>query len=81
MKEDLDAEDLKMVLDEVEAVKKVEHRHVIKILDNGIEDYVKPSGRKKVNYIIVQIAEGGELFDIVLETGSFPEPLARFYFR
>jgi hypothetical protein len=53
MKEDLDAEDLEMVMTEVESVKKVEHRHVIKILDAGVAEYVKPSGSKDVHYIIV----------------------------
>ena len=53
MNDDLDAEDLQMVLNEVEAIQSVEHPNVIKIIECGEDDYVKPSGSVRVNYIIV----------------------------
>lgn len=32
-------------------------------------------------YIITEYVEHGDLFDIILETGKFSEPVARYYFR
>lgn len=68
-------------MNEVQALRSVEHQNVIKVNECGEGDYEKPKGSKRVNYIIVQIAEGGELFDFICDTGRFPEPLARYYFR
>lgn len=53
MNDDLDAEDLQLVLTEVEAIKSVGHRNVIEIVECGEADYEKPKGSKRVNYIIV----------------------------
>ena len=30
---------------------------------------------------MLEYAEGGELFDIIAETGKFSEPMARYYFK
>ena len=81
MNDDLDAEDLELVIVEVRAIQSVEHPNVIKIIECGEDDYIKPTITKRVNYIIVQHAAGGELFDFISDTGRFPEPLARYYFR
>jgi len=44
--------------------------------------YYKKNGKKKdVGYIVFELESGGELFDYVLETGAFPEPIARYYFK
>lgn len=42
-----------MVLNEVEAIRSVEHENVIKIIECGEGEYEKPKGSKKVNFIIV----------------------------
>lgn len=81
MNDDLDEEDLELVMNEVEAIQSIDHPNVIKILECGEDDYVKPKGTSRVNYIIVQHAAGGELFDFIADTGRFPEPLARYYFH
>ena len=53
MKDDMDADDLKLVLTEVESLRSVEHENVIRVLECGEGEYEKPSGKKRVNYIIV----------------------------
>jgi len=53
MNDDLDAEDLQLVLTEVDAIRSVAHDNVIKIVECGEDDYQKPNGTKRVNYIIV----------------------------
>lgn len=57
------------------------HKHVVKYLNHGQKDYVKPSGTKSVSYIALEIAEKGELFDFIANTGSFSEEVARYYFK
>jgi serine/threonine protein kinase len=43
---------------------------------------VKESGKvKKVSYIVLEFAKGGELFDFVSISGKFDEPLARYFFK
>jgi serine/threonine protein kinase len=39
----------------------------------------RPSEKRE--YIALEIAEGGELFDYIASGGRFPEPLARYYFK
>ena len=34
-----------------------------------------------VNYLVLEIAEGGELFDFVAETGAFTEREDRYFFK
>ena len=34
-----------------------------------------------VNYIVLEIAQGGELFDFIAMSGRFEEPLARHFFK
>lgn len=31
--------------------------------------------------MVLEIATGGELFDFIANSGRFPEPLARYYFK
>lgn len=68
---------------EVAAMAHLEHDHIIRQFDFGTADYVKSSGRvrKDVNYIVLEIAQGGCLFDYVANTGRFSEKAARYYFK
>ena len=73
---------MKLIHDEIEAMSKIEHTNVIKQIDYGEADYVKECGKiKKVSYIVLEFANGGELFDFVSISGKFDEPLARYFFK
>jgi serine/threonine protein kinase len=37
--------------------------------------------KKVVNYIVLELAQGGELFDFVANSGRFNEKVARTYFH
>tara|TARA_B110000285_G_C14797329_1_gene455792 strand:- start:236 stop:373 length:138 start_codon:yes stop_codon:yes gene_type:complete len=43
-------------------------------------EYPYSGGAKEVNYIVLEIAERGELFDFVANTGAFSEHVARYFF-
>ena len=48
----------------------------------GTALYQKGKGNdKEVNYIVLEIAQGGELFDFIAISGRFEEPLARHFFK
>ena len=32
-------------------------------------------------YIVMEVAEYGELFDVISHTGAFSEPVSRYYFH
>ena len=50
--------------------------------DYGNAPYEKDSGKTKtVTYSILELAEGGLLFDYVALTGKFSEPVARYFFK
>jgi len=60
------------------------HPNIIRLLelcDNGV--YTKKDGRVKNGtvYAALELANNGEIFDYVANTGRFSEPVARFYFK
>jgi hypothetical protein len=49
---------------------------------SGQGEYIKSSGKKRVvNYIAIELAPKGELFDYVAVTGRFTERVARYFFK
>ena len=55
---------------------------MIELIEVGRGEFLKASGKKKqVFYIILELASGGELFDVVAISGKFDEPTARYYFK
>jgi len=50
-------------------------------LEYGAGTYNKSSGKKEVDYIVLELAKGGELFDFIAMTGAFDERVARYYFK
>ena len=59
------------------------HPNIIKLMDNGVSTYTKvASGKQKeVAFIVFELANGGELFTFIADTGRFSEPVARYYFK
>lgn len=69
---------------EIAAMEKLSHDNVL-CLREVVWDmaYPKKDGTKKrdVIMIVLDLAEGGELFDFMMYTGCFPESIARAYFQ
>ena len=58
------------------------HENVLRYIYSGEGEYVKDNGKTKtVNFLVLEIAEGGEIFDFVATTGAFSEREARYYFK
>ena len=57
------------------------HDHVVRLLHFGRDDYVNTAKNKSrpVDYLVLELARGGELFDFLAISGSFDESLARYY--
>jgi serine/threonine protein kinase len=60
-----------------------DHPNVIKIVEYEPEGvYIKANGETfPIIYIVLELAPGGELFDMVCNTGRFNDRITRFYFR
>jgi len=73
----------KTVKSEVESLQKLNHPNIIKIFDvQESAEYVKRNGTcKNVTYMALELAQGGELFDYVANTGVFSEQVSRYYFQ
>lgn len=81
MKE-MDAKMKELVLTECEAMDKLKHVNIIDQIERGNGVYKKDSGKEKnIDFIVLELAEGGEVFDFVAISGRFEGPLARYYFK
>lgn len=61
---------------------KFNHTNIVQQFEFGKDTYVKDNGKtKEVNYIVLELALGGELFDFIALTGAFTEELARYFFK
>jgi serine/threonine protein kinase len=73
-----------MTHNEVNAMSLLDNLHIIKQYTSGEALYTKKNSQKepkKVRYIVLELAQGGCLFDIIAQTGRFTEDLARYYFK
>ena len=69
---------------EIEIMSEISHPNIINMLSNSTEGVLKDAyGATKDNviYLTLELAAGGELFDFIAQTGSFSEPVARYYFH
>lgn len=77
-----DVEIDKVLMTELEAMSKLKHPGILNLVDKGTGLQENPKkGSKEVTYIILELAEGGELFDIIAQGGAYNEPLARYQAR
>ena len=68
------AQDIDMVFREVEMLKSLNHKNIVKILNC----YTLPNMEV---IIVMEFLEGGELLDYVLEKGRLDESESRFFFK
>jgi len=71
----------KMVRAEIEIMKKLEHPHIIKVIEHNMNGkYPRDDGPDEDCVIIVmELAQGGNLFDILFFTDGFEESITRTY--
>ena len=74
---------LESFLNEVKILASIRSKHIVQIVHvNLAGEYKKSDGFvKKVVYYVMKYAEYGELFEILQQFESFPERIARYYFR
>lgn len=60
----------------------LDHPNIVKLKYAGEDDYINEEKQKKkrVYFIALELAKGGELFDFLAISGKFSEEMARFYF-
>ncbi|KAL7694467.1 putative calcium/calmodulin-dependent/calcium-dependent protein kinase [Plasmopara halstedii] len=68
---------------EVEAMSRVSHINVLRLLSvhNDVPYRKKNGNSSQVIVIVLELAMGGELFDFMMYTGVFSENIARAYFQ
>lgn len=82
MNDDMGAEEKALLNNEISIMSKLNHQNIVKYLEFGHDNYVKPNKKaRQVSFIALELAEGGELFDFVANTGRFSEAVARYYFK
>ena len=62
---------------------KLKHPNVVRQIEHGRALYKKKKGGKEreVDFIALEICEGGELFDLIAHGGAFSEKVARHFFK
>ena len=68
-------------MQEVDIMQKLNHPNVLEQIEVGRGMYKKPKGEKEVSYVVLSIAQQGELFDFIASSGPFSEPVARYYLK
>lgn len=71
-----------LVKAEVDMLKKLNHAHIVNFIEMGTSTLKKASGPgTAVDYIVLELAQGGELFDFVANSGRFQEQFTRLYLK
>lgn len=81
MNDNIDPKMKELVMTEVKAMEPLKHLNIVSQIEYGNGVYEKPTKKKDVSYIVLELALGGELFDFVAISGRFEEPLARYFFK
>ena len=79
----LDEQFLKLVMTEVKTMETLSHPNIVNLITYNVDGVVKKTNgvMKAVIYIVLELAQGGELFDYVANTGRFDDRTSRFYFK
>ena len=62
-------------------MKELDHQNLLKLEKHSHNGKLKQSsGTKQISYMLLELAQGGELFDFVAIPGEFTESVARYFF-
>ena len=66
---------LELVVTEVQTMKELNHPYIVNLIEYNQEGILEKSDGRKITvfYIVLELAQGGELFDFVAYTGAFSE--------
>ena len=80
---DSEPEQMELMRIEIETMDKLKHKHVVNQIESGKAIYKKKKNNqeREVNFIALEICQGGELFDFIAHGGAFSEPVARHFFK
>lgn len=72
-----------LINNEAEIHSKLKHPNIVELVDyDGTAVEKRASGKEREVYILaLELARGGELFDYIAQTGTFSEPVARYFFH
>ena len=71
-------------LKEINLMSLITHPNVLRLIEynnDGIKTSKTDGSVRTVAYAVVELAQGGEIFDYVAETGRFSERVSRYFFR
>ena len=61
---------------------KLDHPNIVRQIEHGTADYIKNGVvKRQCDFIVLEIVEGGELFDFIVDTGAISEDEARYFFK
>ena len=76
---------MKVLRNEVDLLSRLNHKNIIKLIESNLKgDYVYLGDGRKilVFYIVLEFAEGGDLFEYLSVLGQgFSEEVSRYYFH
>ena len=72
-----------LIKTEVKTLENLQHPGIVNLVEQGTGEMAddKKGKSKTVNYIVLELVQGGELFDFVANSGRFTEEVARYYFH
>jgi len=77
----MNKEDVEMVKSELEALNALNHPNIVNLVEYKTDgEFEKGSKKTEISYIVLELADGGELIDYVMTNGPFEERMARFFF-
>lgn len=71
----------KLIENELNALQNLNHPNIVNMVEwntNGI--FERHGEQAEVSYIVLELADGGELIDYVMTNGAFPLEVSRFFF-
>ena len=72
-----------LLMTEINIMSKLQHPNVIRQFEHGSDNYKRADGsvKRKLEYIVLEIAKGGELFDYIVSKGRLAPDEARHFFH